>query len=58
MGFFKRADDADASDEAPIAGDEDPSGTEAEAGTVGLPGDEGGDALADTSIDDGGSSEL
>lgn len=58
MGFFKPADDAEESDEAPTSADEGAPGIGDETGTVGLAGDEGGDALADASPDDGGSSEV
>jgi len=53
MGFFKPADEADESDDAPIAGDEDASTGGQETGAVGLASDEGGDALSDAGYDVG-----
>lgn len=47
MGFFKPADDAEDTDDAPIAGDEGSPEAADEDGTVGFAADEGGDALAD-----------
>lgn len=58
MGFFKPADDADATDEDTGSGDEGAPGTGDETGTVGFAQDEGGDALDVVAPDEDAPSEL